>query len=244
MVGLLGKKLGQTRIYTEEGKSVSVTIVRAGPNQVLQRKTIDRDGYEAVQLGFDSQKEQRLNLAKRGHLKAHNGAEEDYTSRSPGRIVKGKARLANRKAWEARSLASIRKIKEFRDFTLEVNPGDTIGVDVFEAGDYVDVIAKTKGRGFQGVVKRWNFGGGRASHGSGGWRRRPGAIGAGSTPGYVIKGKQMPGHMGQSSRTVQNLQIVQVHLDDNLLLVKGAIPGANGDYVVIREAKKKPKKTK
>ena len=243
MVGLLGKKLGQTRVYTEDGRSVSVTIVQAGPNQVLQRKTTDRDGYESVQLGFDGQKEHRLSLAKRGHLKAHNG-EENYKARSPGRTVKGKARLANRKAWDARAITPIRRIKEFRDFSLDVNPGDSIGADVFETGDYVDVIGKTKGRGFQGVVKRWNFGGGRGSHGSGGWRRRPGSIGAGSTPGHVIKGKHMPGHMGQASRTVQNLEIIQVQTDDNLLLVKGAIPGANGDYVVIRESKKKPKKTK
>ena len=243
MVGLLGKKLGQTRVYTEDGRSVSVTIVQAGPNQVLQRKTTGKDGYEAVQLGFDGQKEHRLNLAKRGHLKAHNG-EKNYTARSPDRTVKGKARLANRKAWDARAITPIRRIKEFRDFSLDVKPGDSIGADVFEPGDYVDVIGKTKGRGFQGVVKRWNFGGGRGSHGSGGWRRRPGSIGAGSTPGHVTKGKHMPGHMGQASRTVQNLEIIQVQTDDNLLLVKGAIPGANGDYVVIREAKKKPKKTK
>ncbi|MBT3615609.1 MAG: 50S ribosomal protein L3 [Verrucomicrobia bacterium] len=243
MVGLLGKKLGQTRVYTEEGRSVSVTIVQAGPNQVLQRKTTGKDGYEAVQLGFDGQKEHRLNLAKRGHLKAHNG-EKNYTSRSPDRTVKGKARLANRKDWDARAITPIRRIKEFRDFSLDVKTGDSIGADVFEPGDYVDVIGKTKGRGFQGVVKRWNFGGGRGSHGSGGWRRRPGSIGAGSTPGHVIKGKHMPGHMGQASRTVQNLEIIQVQTDDNLLLVKGAIPGANGDYVVIRESKKKPKKSK
>jgi large subunit ribosomal protein L3 len=222
---------------------VSVTIVQAGPNQVLQRKTTGRDGYESVQLGFDGQKEHRLSLAKRGHLKAHNG-EENYKPRSPGRTVKGKARLANRKGWDARAITPIRRIKEFRDFSLDVKPGDSIGADVFEAGDYVDVIGKTKGRGFQGVVKRWNFGGGHGSHGSGGWRRRPGSIGAGSTPGHVTKGKHMPGHMGQASRTVQNLEIIQVQADDNLLLVKGAIPGANGDYVVIRESKKKPKKTK
>jgi len=222
---------------------VSVTIVQAGPNQVLQRKTTDRDGYESVQLGFDGQKEHRLSLPKRGHLKAHNG-EENYKPRSPGRTVKGKARLANRKGWDARAITPIRRIKEFRDFSLDVKPGDSIGADVFEAGDYVDVIGKTKGRGFQGVVKRWNFGGGHGSHGSGGWRRRPGSIGAGSTPGHVTKGKHMPGHMGQASRTVQNLEIIQVQADDNLLLVKGAIPGANGDYVVIRESKKKPKKTK
>ncbi|MDE2641692.1 MAG: 50S ribosomal protein L3 [Verrucomicrobiota bacterium] len=243
MVGLLGKKLGQTRVYTEDGRSVSVTIVQAGPNQVLQRKTTGRDGYASVQLGFDGQKEHRLSLPKRGHLKAHNG-EENYTPRSPDRTVKGKARLTNRKAWDARAITPIRRIKEFRDFSLDVKPGDSIGADVFEAGDYVDVIGKTKGRGFQGVVKRWNFGGGSGSHGSGGWRRRPGSIGAGSTPGHVTKGKKMPGHMGQASRTVQNLEIIQVQADDNLLLVKGAVPGANGDYVVIRESKKKPKKTK
>ena len=184
MVGLLGKKLGQTRVYTEDGRSVSVTIVQAGPNQVLQCKTTDRDGYESVQLGFDGQKEHRLSLPKRGHLKAHNG-EENYTPRSPDRTVKGKARLTNRKAWDALAITPIRRIKEFRDFSLDVKPGDSIGADVVEAGDYVDVIGKTKGRGFQGVVKRWNFGGGRGSHGSGGWRRRPGSIGAGATPGHV-----------------------------------------------------------
>jgi large subunit ribosomal protein L3 len=243
MVGLLGKKLGQTRVYTEDGRSVSVTIVQAGPNQVLQRKTTGKDGYEAVQLGFDGQKEHRLSLPKRGHLKAHNGA-GNYTPRSPDRTVKGKARLANRKAWDARAITPIRRIKEFRDFSLDVKPGDSIGADVFEVGDFVDVIGKTKGRGFQGVVKRWNFAGGGGSHGSGGWKRRPGSIGAGSTPGHVTKGKHMPGHMGQASRTVQNLEIIQVQADDNLLLVKGAIPGANGDYIVIRESKKKPKKTK
>ncbi|MBT5846732.1 MAG: 50S ribosomal protein L3, partial [Verrucomicrobiales bacterium] len=135
-------------------------------------------------------------------------------------------------------------VKEFRDFSLEVQPGDTVPVTIFEPGDYVDAIARTKGRGFQGVVKRWNFGGGPASHGQKGWFRRPGSIAAGSTPGWVSKGKKMPGHMGQRQRTVQNLKIVQVREEDQLLLVKGAVPGANGDYVVIREAKKKPKATK
>ena len=192
MVGLLGKKLGQTRVYTEDGRSVSVTIVQAGPNQVLQRKTTARDGYEAVQLGFDGQKEHRLSLPKRGHLKAHNG-EKNYTPRSPDRTVKGKARLTNRKGWDARAITPIRRIKEFRDFSLDVNPGDSIGADVFEAGDYVDVIGKSKGRGFQGVVKRWNFGGGRGSHGSGGFRRRlpphAGALG-GRQNGRALRGGQ------------------------------------------------------
>jgi large subunit ribosomal protein L3 len=117
-------------------------------------------------------------------------------------------------------------------------------VNIFEAGDYVDAIAKTKGRGFQGVVKRWNFGGGPKTHGQKGFFRRPGGIGACATPGWVLKGKKLPGHMGQASRTVQNLKIVQVREEDNVLLIKGAIPGAKGDYVVIREAKKRPKAKK
>ena len=125
-----------------------------------------------------------------------------------------------------------------------MDAGGTVGVSVFEPGDFVDAIAKTKGRGFQGTVKRYNFGGGPKSHGQKGWFRRPGAVGACATPGVVDKGKKMPGHMGQASRTVQNLEIIQVREEDNVLLIKGAIPGAKGDYVVIREAKKKPKAAK
>jgi large subunit ribosomal protein L3 len=135
-------------------------------------------------------------------------------------------------------------VMEFRDFSLEVDEGDTVPVTVFEPGDFVDVIAKTKGRGFQGVVKRWNFGGGPKTHGQKGFFRRPGGIGACATPGWVDKGKKMPGQMGQKRRTVQNLEIIQVREEDNVILVKGAIPGAKGDYVVIREAKKRPKAAK
>jgi len=214
MIGLIGKKLGQTRVYDDAGNAVSVTVVQAGPNRVVQVKTADgADKYDAVQLGFDDQKEQRLNKPAQGHLKKHNAA-------------------------------PVKCLREFRDFTLEVKPGDTLGPDIFEAGDYVDAIGTTKGRGFQGVVKRWNFGGGPRSHGQKGWFRRPGAVAAGSTPGWVDKGKKMPGQMGRRQRTVQNLKIVQVRQDDNLLLVSGAIPGAVGDYVILREAKKRPKATK
>jgi large subunit ribosomal protein L3 len=137
--------------------------------------------------------------------------------------------------------APVKRIREFRDFTLPVKPGDIVGANIFAVGDYVDAIGVTKGRGFEGVMKRHHFRGGDASHGSKGWRRRPGAIGQRLFPGTVMRGMRMPGHMGQVRRTVQNLEIIQVREADNLLLVKGSIPGAEGDYVVIREAKKLPK---
>jgi len=210
MLGLLGKKLGQSRVYDEKGNLFSVTIVLVGPNRVLQCKTQATDGYNAVQLGFDDQKDQRVTKPLLGHIKKHNGA-------------------------------AVKRIREFRDFDLSVKPGDIIGATVFAVGDYVDAIGVTKGRGFEGVMKRHNFRGGDASHGSKGFRRRPGAIGQRLFPGTVMRGMRMPGHMGQVQRTVQNLQIAQVREADNLLLIKGAIPGANGDYVVIRGAKKMPK---
>jgi large subunit ribosomal protein L3 len=215
MVGLVGKKIGTTRVYDDAGNAVCVTVIHTGDNRVIQCKTADgKDGYNAVQIGYDDQShENRVTQPLQGHFKKHN---------------------AKATKW----------VKEFRDFSLEVKPGDTVPVTIFEPGDYVDAIARTKGRGFQGVVKRWNFAGGPASHGQKGWFRRPGSIGPGTTPGWVSKGKKMPGHMGQRQRTVQNLKIVQVREEDQLLLVKGAIPGANGDYVVIREAKKKPKASK
>ena len=211
MLGLLGKKLGQTRVYDNDGSAVHATIVECGPNHVIQCKTPETDGYSAVQLAFDPQKDQRLSKPRLGHFTKHKAT-------------------------------GFKRIREFRDFSLEVKSGDVVKVeDCFAEGDFVDAVGITKGHGFQGVMKRWNFGGGRATHGAKGWKRRPGSIGSGSTPGWVAKGKKMPGHMGQVRRTVQNLKVVKVHGEDNLLLVKGAIPGADGDYIVIREAKKKPK---
>lgn len=210
MLGLLGKKLGQTRVYDEKGVLSSVTVVLVGPNRVLQCKTQESDGYNAVQLGFDDQKDQRVTKPLLGHIKKHNGA-------------------------------SVKRIREFRNFSLSVKPGDIIGANIFAKGDFVDAIGVTKGRGFEGVMKRHNFRGGDASHGAKGWRRRPGAIGQRLFPGTVMRGMRMPGHMGQVQRTVQNLEIMQVREADNLLLIKGAVPGAKGDYVVIREAKKNPK---
>jgi len=192
-VGLLGKKLGQTRVYDAKGMITPVTIVLAGPNRVLQCKTQQSDGYNAVQLGFDDQKEQRLTKPLLGHIKKFSGV-------------------------------AVKRIKEFRNFSKEVKPGEVIGATLFAPGDYVDAIGYTKGRGFEG-----------------GWHRRSGAIGQRLFPGTVMRGMKMPGHLGQVRRTAQNLLVVQVREADNLLLIKGAIPGANGDYVVIREAKKQPK---
>src|SRR5580700_4738334 len=210
MLGLLGKKLGQTRVYDEKGLLTHVTVVLAGPNRVLQCKTQESDGYNAVQLGFDDQKEQRVTKPLLGHIKKQNGA-------------------------------AVKRIREFREFTLAVKPGDIISAGIFAVGDMIDAIGITKGRGFEGVMKRHNFRGGDASHGAKGWRRRSGAIGQRLFPGTVMRGMKMPGHMGQVRRTAQNLQIIQVREAENVLLIKGAIPGSNNDYVVIREAKKLPK---
>ena len=210
MLGLLGKKLGQTRVYDADGNVVPVTVVQAGPNRVVQCKTVATDGYQAVQLGFEDQKEQRVTKPLRGHFKKHG-------------------------------VAPVKRLREFRDFPLEVKPGDVVGANVFAAGDYVDAIGVTKGRGFEGVVKRHNFRGGNITHGAKGWHRRPGAIGQRLFPGTVMRGTRLPGHMGQVRRTVQNLKVMQVREEENLLLVSGAIPGAAGDYVIIRESKKRPK---
>lgn len=210
MLGLLGKKLGQTRVYDEAGNAVCVTVVQVGPNRVIQCKTLETDGYRSVQLGFDDQKESRVGKPLAGHFKKH-GAQP------------------------------VRRVREFRDFPLEVKPGDVVGAGVFLVGDYVDAIGVTKGRGFEGVVKRHHFRGGDITHGAKGWHRRAGAIGQRLFPGTVRRGMRMPGHMGQVRRTVQNLKVIQVREADNLLLIQGAIPGASGDYVIIRAAKKMPR---
>ena len=207
MLGLLGKKLGQTRVYNAQGNVVPVTVVLAGPNRVLQCKTVETDGYKAVQLGFEEQKEHRVNKPLLGHFKKFNST-------------------------------PVKRVREFRDFPKDVKPGDVIGVNLFLTGDFVDAIGITKGRGFEGVVKRHNFHGGPSTHGAKGWHRRGGAIGNRLFPGTVLRGMKMPGHMGQVRRTAQNLEVIQVREADNILLIKGAIPGANGDYVIIREAKK------
>jgi large subunit ribosomal protein L3 len=209
-VGLIGKKLGHTRVYDANGVATAVTVVLAGPNHVLQCKTRQSDGYDAVQLGFDAQKEQRLPRPLLGHIKKFGGQ-------------------------------PVKRIREFRNFSKEVKPGDVVGPTLFAPGDFVDAIGVTKGRGFEGVVKRHRFAGGDSTHGAKGWHRRSGAIGQRLFPGTVMRGMRMPGHMGQVRRTTQNLEVIQVREADNLLLIKGSIPGAEGDYVIIRESKKRPK---
>ena len=209
-LGLLGKKLGHTRVYDSKGIMTPVTVVQVGPNRVIQVKTQESDGYNAVQLGFDDQKEHRLTKPLLGHIKKHNSV-------------------------------AVKRIKEFRDFSLTVKPGDVVGASVFAVGDFIDAIGVTKGRGFEGVMARHGFRGGDASHGCKGWKRRGGAIGQRLFPGTVMRGMKMPGHLGQVQRTTQNLEIVQVRDEDNVLLIKGAIPGSEMDYVIIRESKKLPK---
>lgn len=210
MLALIGKKLGQTRVYDAQGNAVCVTVVDIGPNKVLQLKTVESDGYNAVQLGYGVQKEQRVAKALMGH---------------------------HRKA----GVEATKKVREVRDFSLTVKVGDTVGANTFAVGDYVDVIGTTKGRGFEGVVKRHGFRGGDITHGAKGWHRRSGAIGQRLFPGTVMRGMKMPGHMGQVNRTTQNLKVIQVRDSDNLLLIQGSVPGAKGDYVVVRESKKNPK---
>ena len=228
-LGLLGKKLGSTRVYNAQGVLIPVTVVLAGPNRVLQVKTqAGKDGYNSVQLGFGSQKPQRIAKAALGHLVKH------------GALDKAAADKAKEKG-DKTAIVGVMKIREFRNFSKDVKPGDLVGPTLFAPGDFIDAIGTTKGKGFEGVMKRHHFGGGPSTHGHKGWHRRGGAIGNRLFPGTVLRGFKMPGHMGQVSRTTQNLEVIQVLEADNLLLIKGAIPGSEGDYVVIRESKKRPK---
>lgn len=208
MKSLIGKKLGMTQIFNDEGQRVPVTVIEAGPCSVVQRKTQKTDGYEAIQIGFGEQKEQRVSKPLLGHFK--------------------KAGVA-----PMRELAEV--IVSAED---ETKAGDTLTAGVFEEVNYVDVIGKTKGKGYQGVVKRHGFSGGRASHGSH-MHRRSGSIGMCEFPARVFKGKKMAGQMGDTNVTVQNLKVVQVRPEENLVLLKGAVPGANGSTIVLREALKK-----
>ena len=204
-LGLLGKKIGMTRVYDDKGRATPVTVISAAGNKVLQVKTTESDGYTALQLGFDDQKPSRISKAQAGHFAK--------TSAAPKRFI-----------------------REFRGAAGEA--GADVALTTFEVGQFVDVIGQSKGKGFQGVMRKHNFQGQPASHGSM-MHRRTGAIGNRSTPGRVWKNMGMPGHMGDERVTVQNLQIVQVREEDGLILVSGAVPGAKGTYVVVRPAKKK-----
>ncbi len=203
---LIGKKIGMTQVYDAQNVLVPVTVVEAGPNSVVQVKTLENDGYNAVQLGFSTKKVKNTSAAELGHAKKA-GLE------SAPRVL-SEVRLAEAPTQKA---------------------GDIITVDSFKEGQLVDVIGVTKGKGFQGVVKRFRANGGPATHGSM-FHRRVGSIGMRQTPGRVWKNQVMPGHMGNTKRTLQNLQVVKIVADKNLILVKGAIPGANGDDVIVRTA--------
>lgn len=209
MKGILGKKLGMTQIFTEEGIVVPVTVVEAGPNVVTQVKTVEKDGYNAIQVGFEDAKEKSLNKPQKGHLAVAN-------------VLK-------------------KHLKEFRvDAVEEFTVGQEIKADLFAAGEKIDVTGTSKGKGFQGPIKRHGQSRGPESHGSR-YHRRPGSMGACSFPGRVFKNKKLAGHMGSVKVTVQNLEVVRVDADKNLILVKGAIPGPKGSMVTIKEAVKSSK---
>lgn len=213
MQAIIGTKVGMTQVFDESGRQIPVTVLQVGPCPVVQRKTVETDGYSAVQLGFLDQKPQRLDKARRGHY--------------------AKSEVAPKR--------HLREIRIPDDEELEV--GATVQADVFEGVGYVDVTGTSKGRGFQGVVKRYNMGGGRASHGGKSTLRSPGSIGMCEEPARVFKGKKMPGQMGNKTITVQNLKLVAVRSEDNAILVEGAVPGPNGGVILVRKALKKAAKS-
>jgi len=207
-IGLLGQKIGMTSVYDANGRMRPVTVIAAGDNVLIRRITAENDGYSAVQVGFDVQKESRLNKSALGAFKKANAEPKKF-------------------------------VREFR-LGADAAEGDiNLSVTQFQPGDFVDVIGRSKGKGFQGVMKKHNFAGQGAAHGSK-THRRNGAIGNRSTPGRIWKNMGMPGHMGDERVTVQNLQVMQVREAEKVILVSGAVPGANGSYVVVRPAIKRP----
>ena len=207
MKTIIGRKIGMTQIFDETGKVIPVTVIEAGPCVVAQVKSVETDGYNAIQLGFGDVKESKLNRPEKGHFK--------------------KANLSLKK-----------HLREFRMDSLEgINVGDEIKVDTFVAGDRIDVQGTSKGKGFQGVIKRHGQSRGPMGHGSM-YHRRPGSMGPTSTPGRVFKGKKLPGHMGRVTVTIQNLDVVKVDLDKNAILVKGSVPGAKGAILKIKTSVK------
>ena len=205
---LIGKKVGMTQIFDENGVVIPVTVIEAGPCVVAQVKTLEKDGYEAIQLGFGEVKEKKVNKPEKGHF----------------------------------TKANIKPLKHLREFKLDsiegIKVGDELKADIFAVGDKIDVQGTSKGKGFQGVIKRHGQSRGPMGHGSM-YHRRPGSMGPTSTPGRVFKGKKLPGHMGHVTVTIQNLDIVKVDMDKNVLLVKGSVPGAKGAILKIKSAVKK-----
>ncbi|MEJ6734516.1 MAG: 50S ribosomal protein L3 [Flavobacteriales bacterium] len=205
MSGIIGKKVGMTSIYDVNGKNIPCTVIEAGPCVVTQVKTTETDGYNALQLGFGDQKEHRMNKPQMGHFKKSGSTPK-------------------------------KKIVEFRDFVGEHALGSTVSVDIFQEGEFVDVAGTSKGKGFQGVVKRHGFRGvGDATHGQHNRLRAPGSIGAASYPARVFKGMRMAGQMGNERVKVTNLQVMKVFPEKNILVVKGAIPGAKNSYVIVEK---------
>lgn len=205
MSGLIGRKIGMTSIFDENGKNIPCTVIEAGPCVVTQVRTNEVDGYEALQLGFDDKTEKHTVKAEEGHFK--------------------KAGTAAKK-----------KVIEFQGFDAEFKLGDSIDVNLFTEGEFVDVVGTSKGKGFQGVVKRHGFGGvGQATHGQHNRLRAPGSVGASSYPSRVFKGMRMAGRMGGDNVTVQNLKVLKVVADKNLLVIKGCVPGCKNSYVIIQK---------
>jgi len=207
--GLIGKKIGMAQIFDENGVAVPVTLIEAGPCYVTQVLTVEKQNYSAIQLGYGEVKPKRLTAGELGHLKRDN-----------------------------LNLPPLRFLREFRTKNIDVNAGDQVTVQVFAVGDRVDVVGMSKGRGFQGGVKRYHFRGGPKTHGQSDRQRAPGSRGATSTPGRVFKGSRGPGHMGNDQVTAQNLKIVLVDPERNVLGVCGSVPGAKGGLLIIREARK------
>jgi len=204
MTGIIGKKLGMTRIFDEDGTAVPVTVIEAGPCVVTQVKTKDIDGYEAVQLGFDRARPKSVNKPRAGHF-------------------------------EKAGVVPLRKLSEFSvDAPGQYSLGQEIRVDIFEPGDVVDVVGMSKGRGFQGVVRKYNKSVGRRTHGNKNYRA-PGSIGQSASPAKVWKGRKLPGRMGRERVTMKHISIVEVDAEKNLLLVKGSVPGPTNEYVVVRK---------
>ncbi len=215
MKGIIGKKVGMTQIFDEKGQVIPVTVIQAGPCYVTQIRTEDKDGYLAVQLGFEElppkrNGDSRLTQPKRGHLK-RNGMD----------------------------LPDLRYLREFRVRSLDVAEGQKLSAaDVFQAGDRIDVVGTSKGRGFAGTIKRHNFNRGPKTHGQSDRERAPGSIGSTTTPGRVLKGQRMAGHMGSERVTVKNLEVVVVDADQNLVAVRGSVPGAKGGILLLKETRK------
>ena len=224
--GLLGRKVGMTQVYDDAGNVIPVTVIQAGPCHVIQVKTAERDGYEAVQLGYLDKPRRLASRSERGHV-------ANLDSKRRGRLSAAGAPLATKADCEPQ-----RFIREFRGAADGCEVGQQIGVEVFADVKSVDVVGTSKGRGTAGTMKRHNFHGQRASHGVKKCHRHVGGIGSSAYPSRVLKGKKMAGHYGAARCTVRNLKVVRVDADNNLLLVRGAIPGPNGGYLVIKRTNK------